>query len=194
MSDVFGFVISVKEQWRKILTGSLIVALLGVFERIWRIHVPWFVYVLIVGFTLLWAVFEAWRDEHRALKKAEGRLLSNGETRLLTNLRKLTSEYVRLMRDFPDSDAVRSPFNVSWRPSIGTTDVGFDKQQMMAWHKECLSFLNSLAGVVGSEAASNLRIVKILSTQASSLFLPAKLECLMYLDEVETLLLKKVLN
>jgi hypothetical protein len=192
--DLLDFVISLKEQWRKILTGSVPIALIGLGQGAGRFHVAGFIYWIITCATLFWAFFGAWKDGYRARKKAENGLLSEDEKRLLRTLRKLSAELAQLMWEFPDSDAVRSPLSMAWRPLVVTANVEWDKQQLMAWHSECRAFLDSLADLPGSEAAWRLTLVKILSNKAFPGFPPSALECLIHLDEIETLLLERVLN
>lgn len=60
------FVVAVIKQWRGILTGSIALVLVGLAEPIFGVHVPRWVYVVVVCATLFWAFFGAWQREHRA--------------------------------------------------------------------------------------------------------------------------------
>jgi hypothetical protein len=72
--DFVAFLLSVKEQWRRLLTGSLIVALLGFTDR-FR-HIPSSAYWVVVCATLFWSFFGAWRVEYRRKCELEKALIT----------------------------------------------------------------------------------------------------------------------
>jgi hypothetical protein len=114
--EVICFVLSIKDQWRKILAGSLALVLLRLIAGTEGFRVPSFVYWLIICATLLWAFFAAWREENRVRQGVEGLILSEEEKLLVNQSRKLSSRLLLLMHRCPDSPAVRSPFGLGWRP------------------------------------------------------------------------------
>jgi hypothetical protein len=66
MADLWKFLLAVKEQWRRLVTGSLAIGLLGLFQETKSsFHVPSYAYWLIICVTLFWAFFGAWRKEYR---------------------------------------------------------------------------------------------------------------------------------
>jgi hypothetical protein len=190
--EVICFVLSVKDQWGKILTGSLVLVLLGILGATGDLRVPSFVYWLIICATLFWASFGAWREEHRARQSAEGATPSEEDKQLMNESRKLSSSLLLLMHRFPDSPAVRSPFSIHWRPSIGDTNVEWDIQEMVAWHSECIGFLDKLKKGFGSEATSKLGLIALLSKNVFPDSPPSSTETLMYMGEIEAFLLNKV--
>lgn len=131
MSDVLGFLWLVKNKWRRILTGSATTAVLGLISGTGKIHVPGFVYWLIICITLFWAFFGVWKDEHITHQKAERLLLGKREVELLKRTRKLLEDMLQLMRKFPNSPAVLNPFSHNWRPLVGATDYGWDVKGVM---------------------------------------------------------------
>jgi hypothetical protein len=193
VSEVFCFVLAVKDQWRKILTGSLALVLLDLLGATESLPVPSLVYWLVICATLLWAAFGVWREEHRACQGAKRNLLSPEEKQLANLTRKLSSNLLLLMYRFPDSPAVRSPFGIHWRPSFGDTNTEWDVQEMMAWHKECVEYLGRLKAAFGGEATSKLALVAILSKAVFPESPPSSTEIPMYLGEIEAFLLNKVL-
>ena len=191
--EVVYFALAVKDQWGKILTGSLALVLLGLLVATGDLRVPSFVYWLIACATLVWSSFGALRQEHRARQSAEGAIPSEEEKQLMNESRKLSSNLLLLMHRFPDSAAVRSPFSIHWRPSMDDTNVEWDAQEMIAWHKECFEFLDRLKGVFGSEATSKLGLIAILSKSVFPDPPPSATETLMYMGEIEGFLLNKIL-
>ena len=193
MREVMGFFLSIKDQWRKVLAGILALVLLRLIEGPENFRVPGFVYWLIFCATFFWAFFGAWTEEYKALQTAEGVILSEDEKQLLNQSRKLSSNLLLLMHRFPGSPAVRSPFGLVWRPSPGDPNVEWEAQQMIAWHKECIEFLDRLRTVFGLEATSKLGLVALLSKGAFPEVPPSSTETLMYWGEIEAFLLNKVL-
>jgi hypothetical protein len=192
MRELVLFISSVRRHWRIILPGSLTVVILGLLSGTGIIHVPGFVYWLIILVTLFWAFFLAWREEYRARQAAEKALLSAPEKSLLIRSRKLSGGLLDLMRRFPNSPAVLSPFSMTWRPLVGTTDFGWDVKEMITWHAECVAFLDSIADVYGVEAALKLPLVRIISEKVFPDFPPSALVCLIYFGDIEDFLLRKV--
>src|SRR6266853_2525824 len=69
MGELRAYLYSVKEKWRRLVTGSLTTALLGLLQQADpRVRVPGFVYWVIVCVTLFWAFFGAWKTEHRRVE------------------------------------------------------------------------------------------------------------------------------
>jgi hypothetical protein len=66
MKELSAYLYAVKEQWRRLVTGSLTIGLLSLLQQAdSRVRVPGFLYWMIVCVTLLWAFFGAWKTEHR---------------------------------------------------------------------------------------------------------------------------------
>ena len=74
MGNFVSFVVSAVKQWRTIVTGSLVLAVISLIEPIFKVHVPRWVYVMVVCLTLFWAFFRAWESEHCGKIDAETRL------------------------------------------------------------------------------------------------------------------------
>ena len=193
MGDFSGFVFSVMEQWRKLLTGSLVLALFGFVHGLSKFSVPISVYWLIVCVTLFWAFFGAWREERKARRRAESRLLSEREIELFRAVRGLSVGLLDLMRRFPNSPAVLSPFSMTWRPLIGTTDFGWDVKEMMAWHSKCLLFIDSFVEDFGAEA-NKQPLVRVISEKVFPDFPPPAWLCLAWFSEIEDFLLRKAVE
>lgn len=193
-SDFFSFLISVRDQWREILTGSITLALIGLVGGAGWIKVPGFVYWIVICLTLFWAFFGAWRTEHHARLKAESELLSPAEEAILQRLRRLLESYLGLVLRFPNSEAVCSPFNMTWRPTAGTLDIPSHVEQMIAWHRECVSCLDKLAGVIGQQEASELPLVQAAAFGFGKAGPPSTWEVLIGLFEIEGRLLSKVIQ
>ena len=69
MSESRLFLVAVKQEWSRVLTGSITVALIGLLYGTGKIPIPPFVFWLLIIASLLWAFFRAWRAEHRRAEK-----------------------------------------------------------------------------------------------------------------------------
>lgn len=75
MRELVLFVVGVKQQWGGLLTGSITIVLLGLAEGTRGIHVPTFIYWLVICATLFWAFFGAWRKEYRRAEQLKDLLI-----------------------------------------------------------------------------------------------------------------------
>jgi hypothetical protein len=66
------FLLAVKEQWRQLLTGSLLIGLLWFADRVLPFHIPTWIFWIILCLTLFWAFFELWRRTHRKAALYDG--------------------------------------------------------------------------------------------------------------------------
>jgi hypothetical protein len=111
--------------------------------RFWRPIVgkelPNWLFWVSVGTCLLLAFFYAWRDEHRSRKKAESFHLTDAEKELMGLVLEVHEQLLELLWKWPQSPCVLTPFSISWRPLVGTTNIGEDVRATMEWHKRALA-------------------------------------------------------
>src|SRR5579863_8385158 len=114
MKELYLFLVTVKEQWRRILTGSLALTLLGVVQGMGKLRVPGYVYWVVFCFTLFWSFFGAWRNERDARALAESTRPSHEEIKEVKSTFALAERLMQMMHDWPQSVAVTNPFTVGW--------------------------------------------------------------------------------
>jgi hypothetical protein len=133
MKELYLFFVAVKEQWGRLLTGSLALALLGVVQGMGKLRVPGYVYWVVFCFTLFWSFFGAWRKERDARRMVESVQPSSEETKHANATFALAERLMQMMHYWPQSAAVTNPFTVGWRPLVGKTDIPIDQQKVMEW-------------------------------------------------------------
>jgi hypothetical protein len=191
MLEFWQFLLAVKEQWRRVVTGSLVIGLLALAQDTHRLHAPGFVYWILICLTLFWAFFGAWREQYKNHQAATLYILSSEEKHVLHECNSLRDRFLELLRKFPTSPCVVNPFSMAWRPLVGTVDISFDVQQTIEWHTDCLDFLDELRGVTPENTFESFSLVLV----ARHRQLPApSLECLRGLAEIQDSLLKKALR
>jgi hypothetical protein len=114
---------------------------------------------------------------------------------LIRRSRQILDEYIELMRCFPESPAVLSPFSFVWRPLIGTTNPGLDVLRTIDWHKQCVAFLDELSAYLGASIADKLilnahKIIAVMRSEA----MISQFDCIAGLREIERVLLIKLLG
>src|SRR6266849_2095776 len=191
MRELYLFFVAVKEQWRRILTGSFTLALLGLIQGIGKMSVPGYVYWTVFCLTLFWGVFGAWKKERDARRKAEGTQLSSEQAKHAKATFELSERLMQMMHDWPKSGAVTNPLTVGWRPLVGQTDIPMDQQRVMEWRRDCEALLVEIKKVAGS--IEDLKNIKLFGVLDHPDFHISSLECLGCLSDLQKLLLRKVL-
>jgi hypothetical protein len=191
MRDLYLFVLSVKEQWRRILTGSLVLAVIGLVQGIGKIRIPSGAYWVILLVTLFWSVFGVWKTERDAKAKTASRTLSLEETQKITQTFVLAERLMQMMYNWPTSPAVANPFTIGWRPLVGQTDIPVDQQQVMEWRRDCEAHLTAIAKGDWTPEMQEIKLFGVLSQKD---FHIVSLACLSDFAEIEKRLLERVLN
>lgn len=192
MGELYLFFTAVKEQWRRILTGSLTLALLGLAQGIGKIRVPSYLYWGVLCTTLFWSFFGAWKKEHDVGKNAESMRPSADEIQKANATFALAERLMQMMHDWPKSPAVTNPFTIGWRPLVGQTEIPLDQQRVMEWRRDCEALLIETAKTAG--ASDRIKKIKLFGVLDHRDFHIASLECLGDLADIEKLLLQRVLN
>ncbi len=163
------------------MTGvaSLIFLVIG----LWWQPIPRWAVFLAAAICYVIASFRVWQREHKIA-------LQDGDRRLLRELKILIEGFFEIMRRFPQSESVRFPLSIRWRPSVGTTNIPADQQEVIRWTKRCHVFLDLLDNIHGKEPdIKELTVLKYVPFSDGC----SSLECLRSLYEIESFLLKNVL-
>ena len=113
---------------------------------------------LIASAVLLAVVtLSAWLSIRSSYLQRRGLLL-----RLFRRLRDHAAAYRELMRRFPNSPAVASPFDTTWRPEVGETQIRTDYDKMIGWADDTHKLLIHAEPFIGKqgcyELAQRLRV------------------------------------
>ncbi|MGH9359706.1 MAG: hypothetical protein ACRD1O_11125 [Terriglobia bacterium] len=175
-----------------ILTISAIVLYVASQIRHKDVHISGWLPTLIGAIAFAFVSYRAWVKERREKQTVETKLLSPTEREVFKECRSRSQSYIELMRRFPNSAAVNNPFSTTWRPYVGNTTVPIDIQEMIAWHKDCMNFLNILESS-GAVKATRLRSLALVSSASGGQLFVNPIACLNGFSEIENLILEKVI-
>lgn len=68
MHELKLFIRAVFTHWLTLMSGCLLIVLVGIFEHVTAASVPWAAYAVLVGMLAVAACFLAWRDKQRELE------------------------------------------------------------------------------------------------------------------------------
>jgi hypothetical protein len=184
LSDVWSFVKAVGKEM-KLFLGTLGITLLRFWKPVFGRDLPNWIFWAANGLSLLFAFFLAWRKEHRAAIDAKSAHLTREEKVLLIRTHKVHEGLLELMRRFPGSGVVLTPFSITWRPNVGTMNVTDDVRQTIDWYNET----NPLIG----ELQKHMNVFPEL-TSASRFASIQALEFLRRFDEIEAALVRRAVE
>jgi hypothetical protein len=105
LEDIIDFLWAIISQWAVLLTGGIIIAALGAYERFQGRNVSLRTYLILANVFLLASCFWAWRDQHNRTIET---------TKRLGILERPSEPFVKMMEVEPPM--ARTDFH-NWRPS-----------------------------------------------------------------------------
>ncbi len=107
--------------------------------------------------------------------------------------RMFTDHYIVNARFWPESEPIKSPFSVRWRPSIGDAEVGADKQRVIEWEGNFRDFIQDLEAFSASyKLNSEFRTLAVVQTMKGRQFTNSVFEVIEMLRQLEWMLLTEI--